>query len=811
MSNLSRAVFALVLSLISLTASAQPSAPTLHTSVGGFTDVNGNGILDCGEPVEIVAAYATNNSGTPALTGTLVAPAAGTVGLSYQPGSLVVDPDLTVGCQAMIVSGNSPSDGSGQVDFSCPADPLDNNAWTVVVRYRAVYVNSGSPGFTATAHASTSDGKVYDDSVSRATAAACGGAPAQITLTKNAAGPGTPGSVLLYTLTATDTSGLGAGGVQFVEPVPANTTFDAAASSPGWVCSPDGMAGSLCRNPAGNLVPNGTLTRYFAATIDDPLPAGVTAIGNTACVRLGPTVVAACASASVPTAGAGILHLSKTLASGTAAPSATLGFTLTAANTGNQGLAGVVLQETVPANTAFDGGASSPGWVCSPGNGAGASCTLGLGTLAAGGSAVRSFALTIDNPLPAGVTEIANTACVGPGGGGVPPSLERAAGGSGRLMSGGGGGRPSSQAAKRAAARRKAAASSCATAIVPTAGRPALAVRKTLVSGTGRPGSTLVYDLEVQNSGNQGASAVAVTETVPAATSFVASASSPGWSCSPGAGAGAACTLALGGLAAGQTAHATFAVALVSPLPAGTSAVANTGCAALAGGTPVCDTVTSPTLGHPVLSMVKSYSGGPVHAGDTLVFQLAAANRGDQDAAAAVMVETVPAHTTFAAAASSAGWSCAPGPGAGGTCSLALGVLGAGVTVSRSFGVVVDSPLPAGVRQVGNAACLGDADGNSACSQVTTPPAVALAATLQDSLAHDDGSGIAHPGDAIDYVLTVTNPSGTAATGVDVPTTLDPHVSLVVGSTTATAGGTITLGNAPGDAFPSRAWRRGRA
>jgi hypothetical protein len=228
-------------------AGAAPAAaqPALKASFAGFTDVNGNGVLDCGEPIELVAAFATRNSGTPALAGQLYVPNyPGSTGFTFLAGSVRIDPDLTTGCTGTVVAGNHPGDTDARIDFSCPADPIDNNAWTLVVRYQARYDSTGPASFTAAALANTSDGATYRDAVTVDAGSVCsggggggGGGGAQIAVAKTAAGPATPGSLLVYTITATDQSGLGAGGVQLVEAVPPHSTFSAAGSSPGWTSS----------------------------------------------------------------------------------------------------------------------------------------------------------------------------------------------------------------------------------------------------------------------------------------------------------------------------------------------------------------------------------------------------------------------------------------------------------------------------------------------------------------------------------------------------------------------------------------------
>jgi uncharacterized repeat protein (TIGR01451 family) len=821
--------------LLAAAAGAAPAAaqPTLKASFAGFTDVNGNGVLDCGEPIELVAAFATRNSGTPALTGQLYVPNyPGSAGFAFVAGSVRVDPDLTTGCTGTVTAGNHPGDSDARIDFSCPADPIDNNSWTLVVRYQGRYDSTGPAAFTAAALANTSDGATYRDAVTVAAGSVCsggggGGGGAQIQVAKTAAGPATPGSLLVYTVTATDQSGLGAGGVQLVEAVPPHATFSAAGSSPDWVCTPGPATGSLCRDQVGNLDRNGALSRFFAVTLDPTFPAAPLTIPNTACARLGPTTVAGCASLDTPAAGTPVLHLAKSLAPGppqAATPGATLTYALAAANTGNQDLADAVLKESVPAYTAFAAAGSSPGWSCVPGPGPGGACTLDLGPLQAGGAAAsRTFAVVVANPLPPlpPGAAIANQACVhSPTAGAGPPGVPDA----------------------------------CASLSIPLAGTPMQQVTKTLRSGTATPGATLVYDLADQNTGNQGVGPVSASETVPEHTTFAAAASSPGWTCVPaGGGAGALCSLPVGTLLAGTTVHALFAVVVDRPLAAGVAAIANTGCfdvalheaaprepaphevahsgvahsgaahsgvahhgAARYGTAPrgaaarTCDTVTTPALGHPLLTLDKTYGGGPAQAGVLLAFILTAANRGDQDAAAVTLTETVPAHTTFVPGASSPGWSCAPGPppgAAGATCTLALGPLAAGGAAgTATFAVRADSPLPAEVKQIANTACAAAPGLAPSCGQVSTPPppaVPALAAELRDTFAHDIlGNGLAVAGDDLAYTLTVANPSLAAALDLVVATPLDPHLTLDVGSVTTTAG-VVTAGNAPGDAIPT--------
>jgi uncharacterized repeat protein (TIGR01451 family) len=737
-------------------ARAQSPNRGFNVFIAGFDDVNGNGRLDCGEPVTVEAGYFDSpQDSTGAITGHLTSPYSGTAGLSFLHGTVQQDFSLSAGsCLGTITGGNGPSDVEADMDFHCgppSANPTQGNA--IVWKYKALFVGS-SASLTATAHGTTSDGLDRTPSATKTDqfGTVCSGGGASVTVTKTAAGSGAPGSVILYTLGVTDTSGLGLGGVQLTDIVPDQTSFDAAASSAGWFC-PATTAGSLCTLPVGNVPPNGTVTRFFAVDIASPLPAGVALIANTACARQGPSLVLGCASATLPTTGAPVLKLAKSVQSGTGTPGATLVYRLAVSNSGNQDSGPVTVAETVPANTSWNAGASAAGWSCS-GAAAGSTCTLPIGNVPAGGSAATLFAVTIANPLPAGVTSVTNTACV-------------------------------------------SGTQTCGSVTTPTNGMPALGVHKSL-SGAATPGATLTYTVTVQNTGNQGASSVTVTDQVPQYTAFQPAASSPGWSCAPNAAAGSLCTDALGTLAAGATATLTFAVKVQNPLPAGATTIGNTACATAQNiAAQTCDTVTTPTQGHPNLMLSKQYTGGPVLPGAVLPFALHLSNTGDQDAGPVTLQETVPAHSTFDAAASTPGWACAATT-PGSTCTLALPGLAAGATSQAVFAVTADASLPPAVV-IDNAACATTSGGLSACANATTPSALSTDTTLTVTpAAVTIVGGVAQPTDTLQYTLLVPNTETASLTGLLATLTLDPHETLVAGSVT-TDHGSVTTGNGPGD------------
>jgi uncharacterized repeat protein (TIGR01451 family) len=572
-----------------------------------------------------------------------------------------------------------------------------------------------------------------------------------------ASGTGTPGSTLVYTLTATNNGNQGTAGVVLSETVPANTTFSAAASSPGWSCAAP-TAGSPCTLPLGTLAGGGaSLARSFAVVIDNPLPAGTMNVQNTACAASGN--LRSCATLTVPTNGAPALSLTKTLSSGTGAPGSALIYALTVTNSGNQATA-LRLSETVPAHTTFLPASSSHGWTCTPDDQASASCAFSILNLAGGGASTTVlFAVRIDSPLPAGVTQIANTACF----------------------------------------QKDSGSSGCDQITTPTTGRPILGITKTLTAGTPAPGSTLAYTLTVTNTGDQDAAGVTLSDQLPGGTTFVPALSSPGWTCSPTNDAPSTCTVSIGALPASASASRTIALRLADPWPAGSTILSNTGCATDSTGKLACSSIDTPIDAAPVLSLTKSYSGPPLQAGASLAFDLAVGNTGNQVATGVLLRETVPAHTTFTPSASSPDWSCSS-PAAGSSCTLTLATLAPGETAHRTFAVVVVDPLPPGVSQVSNSACASlprsgpqihrGIAGDAACSQATTPLAVALDATLTADLALDaNHNSFPETGDVLLYTLVVTNPSGGAAQDVEISVaSLDPHLQMVPESIITSAG-----------------------
>jgi len=182
------------------------------------------------------------------------------------------------------------------------------------------------------------------------------------------------------------------------------------------------------------------------------------------------------------------LAIEKSDGGSSAVPGGVIVYTLTYRNNGNGAASGVVITETVPAHTTFMAGSSSPGWSCADGSVGGTTCTYTIGTLASGSSGTLTFAVRVINPVPDGVEQIANTVTIGDDGSrGPDPNPE----------------------------------DNTASDTTPLTAAPDLAISKDDGVNVTAPGATLMYTLRIENRGNQMATGVVVTDTLPVGVTFV--------------------------------------------------------------------------------------------------------------------------------------------------------------------------------------------------------------------------------------------------------------------------------------------------
>jgi uncharacterized repeat protein (TIGR01451 family) len=763
------------------------AAEQIDTTTPTSDNAPATSTVTVGSPPSVAKSFSPNPisaGGTSTLTITLSNPNA-----SALSGASFTDNLPSSPAQMTVVGSPSSPQCGGTVTNTATSVTLTNGTipggspGTCTIVLTVTAPTAGSYGNTIPIGGLTTTSGLSNTAAGSATLVVLG--PPDLSVTKSDGGASVaPGGTVAYTLTYANTGAQGATGVVLTETVPANTTFNAGASTAGWVCSPSNNAGSTCTLTIGSVAASGGGSATFAVTVTNPLPAGVTQIANTASIAddgthgADPTPGNNSGSDTTPVTGAPDLSVTKSDGGASVAPGGTVSYTLTYSNTGNRGATGVVLTETVPANTTFNAGASTAGWVCSPNNNAGSTCTLTLGSVAASTGGSATFAVTVINPLPAGVTQIANTASIADdGANGTDPTPGNNSG----------------------------------SDTTPVTGAPDLSVTKSDGGASVAPGGTVSYTLTYSNTGNRGASGVVLTETVPANTTFNAGASTAGWSCTPNNNAGSTCTLAVGTVAASAGGSATFAVTVTNPLPAGVTQIANTATISDNGTNGTDPTPgnnsgsdTTPVTGAPDLSVTKSDGGASVAPGGTVSYTLTYSNTGNRGASGVVLTETVPANTTFNAGASTAGWSCSPNNNAGSTCTLAVGTVAASGSGSATFAVTVTNPLPAGVTQIANTATISDngtngtdpTPGNNSGGD-TTP--VTGAPDL--SVTKTDGGASVAPGGTASYTLTYSNTGNRGATGVVLTETVPANSTFNAGASTAgwscspnnNAGSTCTL------------------
>src|SRR5579862_8483065 len=130
----------------------------------------------------------------------------------------------------------------------------------------------------------------------------------------------------------------------------------------------------------------------------------------------------------------------------------------------------------------------------------------------------------------------------------------------------------------------------------------------------------------------------------------------------------------------------------------------------------------------PAILQISKTSASNVAAGATLVYTLSYSNVGGSTATSVTITETVPAHTTFNAAASTSGWSCPDGSPPATVCTLAVPDLPAGGHGTALFAVTVDNP--AGTTIIRNSVTIGSAGGAGGGANAATLVGTVSAPTL---------------------------------------------------------------------------------
>ncbi len=513
--------------------------------------------------------------------------------------------------------------------------------------------------------------------------------------------PALPGDTLTYTLTLTNSGGAALTNVIVDDTPDAIGEFQAgsvAASGGGTVTSGNSPGDSDISVEFTTIGGGETRTITYDVRIPLPYPSGMVApqeLQNQAVAQSDeladvlsddPATTAVDDATIVPIEADPIMTLDKR-ADRLITPAGTdVIYTLTYGNAGNQDATGVVINETVPANTTFNAASSDSRWDCGGATAAGTPCTLTIGDLAGAGSGSVLFVVTIDNPVPAAVGRIVNTADVAEDGveftGPSTPST---------------------------------ASDDAQTLLF---AQPLLEVIKDDGGITVVPGQAYAFGIQVQNIGTQESTGIVISETVPNDVVFSSAASAPDvWSCADGSPAGTPCTLLFGDLMAGMGGVRQFGVEVIDPAAAGVDLVMNTASIEDDGSnSPLPQTDSddddTPLIAQPDLVIDKSTTATNVTENTVIVYELDYRNVGNQPATNVVIDEVVPERTEFSAADSTPGWSCPDASPARTLCVFDLGTLNVNANGTVLFAVtVVDRPSQT-VASILNVAVIRDDGAN---------------------------------------------------------------------------------------------------
>lgn len=427
------------------------------------------------------------------------------------------------------------------------------------------------------------------------------------------------------------------------------------------------------------------------------------------------------------------LSITKDDGTPTAVPGTTTTYTIGVANAGPSNVVNAPVADTLPAGT------TSATWTCvaTPGSSCGAANGSGniasTVSLLAGGTATYTLVATVS---PSATGSLVNTAAVAVPGGVTDPTP-----------------------GNNSATDTDTLTPSADLSVVKT-GPPTLV-----------PGQNASYTLTASNAGPSTAVTVALSDTLPAGTTFVSLASPGGWACStPAVGAGGALSCSIASLAPLASGVFTLTVKLGAAVLSGTL-VSNT--ATVSSPTPDptpgnnSSTATGTADPSADLSVVKTGPATAVPGGPNAVFTTIVTNNGPSDAQAVLVTDPTPA---------SLGFVSATAPCAGGfPCPLGTVAAGASVTITSTYTIPSGYPAPAPIV---NTATVSSPtpdpapSNNASTASVLVPNGVADVAVTKtvDNPAPAVGTNVTFtitvrnlgPSDATSLAVTDALPSGLA-------------------------------------------------
>lgn len=308
-------------------------------------------------------------------------------------------------------------------------------------------------------------------------------------------------------------------------------------------------------------------------------------------------------------------------------------------------------------------------------------------------------------------------------------------------------------------------------------------------------GNNITYTQIVTNNGPAASPNIALTENLPANTTFVSASGPAGWTCS--GTTTITCTAAT--LASGSNATITVVVTVIAGTAAGTVI---SDVVSVASGVEDPNTsnntatanVTVATAGQSDLAITSSASPNPVSDSNNISYTQSVVNNGPAASGTATFTDAIPTNTTFVSFTVPTGWNCgATIPPVGGTRTISCTIASLAVNATASFPLVVKvnqgvTPGPP-MSPISNTAninvpCSAVTDPNCANNSVTTSVYVASATEADVAITKTASPEPVNQGTNLTYTLQVTNNGPAVAQGVTVTDQLPGEVSFTSVSTT---------------------------
>lgn len=580
----------------------------------------------------------------------------------------------------------------------------------------------------------------------------------------------TVGDTVSYTVAVTNSGNFGAAAT-ITDPLPAGVSFVPNSVIVGGIPQP--TASPITGIPVGVVVPGATVTATFSVVIDFlPTPQQ---LQNQAAVAFQFTLPDGRSFSGTVNSNTVLVSVTApnvAVTKSTSTTSSTVGDTITyTINVTNNGITSInntVLTDPIPTGTAFVPGSVTVSGV--PQAGANPATGISLGSIAPGSTVPVTFQVTVVSlPNPATVN---NRSFVS-------------------FTSG--------------AFSATAFSDIISTPIY----LPVLTAVKSSSTTNATVGDTVVYTSTITNSGNFGA-AVTLTDLIPAGTSFVPNSVIVNGAAVPGADPNAG--VPLGIIVPGVPVTVTFSVIITSLPPSqqlvnqSTSAYTYT----LPDSRVFTGSVTSNTVvsavSSPNVTLVKSTTFAAATVGDVIPFSIVVTNAGIETINNVVLADQVPANTTFVPGSVTVNGT--PQPSATPATGIQVGSLTPGSSATVVFSVTVVSLPASGIitNQSSAGFTSGAFTGTSLSNVVTVPVYDPILSVVKGA-----NVNVATVGDTIVYFVNLTNTGNIPAvvtltdpvpTGADfVPNSVvingvpqpgvDPSLGIPVG--TIPAGGALTV------------------